>query len=83
MTSDIVKHWKTFHEEIGTILGCEYREVNVTLEAAKELVLRVKKQKRQIKRLLGLMKESRPAFPEDCEKWDKEIKKAERLLDQG
>ena len=40
---DTIEHWKKFHDEMGTILGCKVREVNVTLEAAKALVARQRK----------------------------------------
>lgn len=40
---DTIGHWKRFHDEIGTVLGCEFREVSVTLAAAKKLVERQRK----------------------------------------
>ena len=40
---ETIGHWKKFHDEIGTVLGCKVREVNVTLASAKELVARHRK----------------------------------------
>lgn len=35
---------------------------------------------RQIRRLLKLIETGRPCDPRDCEKWDREICRAEKLL---
>ena len=36
--ASVVAHWKKFHDDIGTVLGCKVREVNATLAAAKQMV---------------------------------------------
>jgi hypothetical protein len=41
-----------------------------------------KKYVRQIKRLVNVMSIGRPADPRDCDKWDREIVRAERLLEE-
>lgn len=34
---ECVEGWKAWHDEISAVLGCKWRERNVTMEAAKKL----------------------------------------------
>ena len=48
---EAIRDWKDFHDKIATLLGCKYREVNTTIEAAKELIAEIRLLKDQRREL--------------------------------